>query len=329
MSKKAKIAIIAGVTAGVIIISTIVGVLIWAFTGGGPSGAVDLSNLSVYTDNKLKLGTEGMLGKKQIVLDSAFPGGSEFVIEGDIAEIKDAEVGYGEDIKTIKVAELKNGINDGKFVIKYKDANGKKAECEVEVIKDAYNIYDEIDLDELRDNGTGNTFIFQDNVVVTEEVGFTLNDTTIWGNGFELDANSIACEGNGTFEVAAGKTGNIYELHIYGKKLTEEEKQADGGVSLDMFEGYGTILGAYGNSKDDSNRPKLNVKGCIIENAHKIAYLRGCDAYFEGNIFRNASDAIIAVETNTCKGAVVNMKNNVLANSVVAGVLFCGWTDVQ
>ena len=48
----------------------------------------------------------------------------------------------------------------------------------------------------------------------------------------------------------------------------------------------------------------------------------------EGCIVRNASDSTISIETNANGGSKIVMKNNVIANSLTAGIVLWGYTSV-
>ena len=153
----------------------------------------------------------------------------------------------------------------------------------------------------------------------------TLN---LYGNLLTIDASPIT-EGNERGSKDSGRTlfsieyeqaeMNLTDLHIIGEQADVGE---DGSINLVQFEGNGTFFVAYGS---DDVTPVINLTHCLAENAQKCAYVRSAELNITGCIMRNGADALVAAETGNTKGAVVNVENSVFANSVVAGIILCGW----
>ena len=157
----------------------------------------------------------------------------------------------------------------------------------------------------------------------------TLN---LYGNLLPIDASPIT-EGNEKGSKDSGSTlfsieyeqaeMNLTDLHIIGEQADVGE---DGSINLVQFEGNGTFFVAYGS---DDVTPVINLTHCLAENAQKCAYVRSAELNITGCIMRNGADALVAAETGNTKGAVVNVENSVFANSVVAGIILCGWTKIS
>ena len=153
----------------------------------------------------------------------------------------------------------------------------------------------------------------------------TLN---LYGNLLPIDASPIT-EGDENGSKDSGNTlfsieyeqaeMNLTDLHIIGEQADVGE---DSSINLVQFEGNGTFFVAYGS---DDVTPVINLTHCLAENAQKCAYVRSAELNITGCIMRNGADALVAAEFGNTKGAVVNVENSVFANSVVAGIILCGW----
>ena len=153
----------------------------------------------------------------------------------------------------------------------------------------------------------------------------TLN---LYGNLLTIDASPITegdekgspNSGNTLFSIEYEQAEmNLTDLHIIGEQAVVGE---DGSINLVQFEGNGTFFLAYGS---DDVTPVINLTHCLAENAQKCAYVRSAELNITGCILRNGADALVAAEFGNTKGAVVNVENSVFANSVVAGIILCGW----
>lgn len=132
-----------------------------------------------------------------------------------------------------------------------------------------------------------------------------------------------------------GKQVVFQDLHITGNDMSNktggdldglsEEKIKERGVKL--FSGYGALLYVCGNDDAKSN---AIVKHCVFENAGKVVHIQNSNVDFEGNIVCNASDTAVSIATVINSASTINMKNNVIANSLTGGILFyCDNQDVK
>ena len=151
-----------------------------------------------------------------------------------------------------------------------------------------------------------------------------IKDSTIYGNAYEIVVNSIVKgnvdnRGENGFVVRGNSKAVFIDAHISGYKYKEGEA-----VILENCEGYGQLIDATNN--DNNSRPSVTLNHCVLENSQKMVYVKGADLVVEGTIMRNGADALLAAETGSVKGANVTVKNSVFANSVVCGIILCGWT---
>lgn len=151
---------------------------------------------------------------------------------------------------------------------------------------------------------------------------------SIYGNGHTFDAYEIAkCienkkgkEGATVLECSKAQGIVLQDFKITGRVLDESETSLD----LTTLERYGVLICFDGNRKF---RPSGTIKNVIAENSHKVTFFNACDVTVEGCIIRNASDSTVSIETNNEGGTNMVFKNNVIANSLTAGIVLWGWTD--
>lgn len=154
-------------------------------------------------------------------------------------------------------------------------------------------------------------------------------DTTFYGNAKVVNVNSIVNgtadkknRGNNGFTVHDDSVGVFQDMIIRGYEV-----EAGQSIALETGEGYGQLIDA--TNADSSKRPSLTIKHCILENGQKMVYVKGADCSIEGTVMRNGADALLAIETGTVKGSNVTVKNCSFANSVVCGIILCGWTPIE
>ncbi len=147
----------------------------------------------------------------------------------------------------------------------------------------------------------------------------------IYGNGHVIDASGIVSKinkdgGDSALDCSKAKNIVLQDFKITGKILEK-------GTSLDLqtFNSYGCLIVVYGSP---SFKPSVTMKNIIAENSHKVIFLNACEVTMEGCIVRNASDSTISIETNANGGSKIVMKNNVIANSLTAGIVLWGYTSV-
>ena len=173
-------------------------------------------------------------------------------------------------------------------------------------------------------NAGKNVALYRD---ITAPVGadtVAITNSVIYGNAKEIVVNNIVKgdidnRGKNAFDVSGNGKAYFYDTIISGYK-SEESEISD----LTQFDGYGQLINVFNN--DNNLRPDVLVKHCILQNGQKMMYVKGANVVVEGSVFRNGSDALLAIETGSVKGANVTVKNSVFANSVICGIILCGWT---
>lgn len=265
---------------------------------------VESEELVMMMEDNYYFGTEG-----EVDLATAIPGSNYATTDSNVT-IKDGKL-------TVKSA--------GDFTLTYTDSENKAVTLKAHAVE-GVNTTDWATLVTAVDA--------QKNVVLQGNVkapaGSTtvyVKNTTFYGNAKYIDLEEIikgtaSNPGNNGFFVINDSKATFMDLYIYGKVYGEDEQ-----IILENCEGYGAFVYTY--SEKDETRPEVNIKHCIFENGHKHVYARGADLTVEGTVMRNGADALLAIETSSIKGAVVNVKNSVFANSVVCGIILCGWNNVR
>lgn len=261
---------------------------------------IDSQAIYVEMEGNFYIGTEG-----SVDLTKAIPDGKDFAVTGD-------NVSLSGNTLTASAA--------GDFDITYtrdgKTVNGKGHAVE------GVNITDWEGL--AAANAANKTAVMQNDITSPDGAQpQSAVDFTLYGNGKKLDVNSVIKgdvknRGNNLFNVEGNGKLNLKDVHIFGKVYAAGES-----VVLENCEGYGAFVNV--TNDDNSKRPVVNIEHCIFENSHKHVYVRGADVNISGTIMRNGSDALLAIETSAVKGAVVNVENSVFAESVVCGIILCGW----
>lgn len=169
--------------------------------------------------------------------------------------------------------------------------------------------------------------VIQNDIVSTGKEPVNVINTTFYGNANVINVNSIVGgtvndRGGNAFTVHDDSVGVFQDVVIRGYEVKAGEN-----FSLETGEGYGQLIDATNN--DSSKRPSLTIKHCVLENGQKMVYVKGADCTVEGTVMRNGADALFAIETGTVKGSNVTVKNCAFANSVVCGIILCGWTPIE
>lgn len=327
LSKGAKIGIIAGATVGVIILILIITLVAILFKPNAPSGPVD-DGAVVFIANEIGVATGA-----ELVLSDSFVGATEFTCDSTKATFEDKTIG-GVVKKVMKVKAASGEFNlTFKAIIGDKDSTIKSITIPVK-INDGTNVNN---ITEFTDAIAAKKTVINvlANFVTESKKGFALHSSIINGNGFTLDATTISAVkyldaagkkvsgGDSTiFDIAEDAVVTVRDFHMIGERIQKVEGKD---FSLDEFEGNGEFFSIYG---DNGKRPNVTIDHCITENNQKHFFINSADVTIKNSLLRNGADAIIAVETNAKTGAVLNVENNIISNSVVAGILFCGWTDV-
>ena len=171
--------------------------------------------------------------------------------------------------------------------------------------------------------------VIQNDLVSEGKESVNVINTTFDGNAKVVNVNSIVKgtvdkdnRGQHGFLVHDDSVGVFQDMIIRGYEV-----EAGASITLETGEGYGQLIDATNN--DSSKRPSLTIKHCVLENGQKMVYVKGADCTVEGTVMRNGADALFAIETGSVKGSVVTVKNCAFANSVVCGIILCGWTPIE
>lgn len=272
---------------------------------------VECEELTMLMEGNYYVGTEGTVD-----LSVALPG-SEYELTATNATLN-------ETILTVNAT--------GDFTLKYKpedpEAENIKEDGTVTLKIHAVNGVNVTDWAGLTEAvKASKNVVFQDNITSEGKTSCNVLNSIFYGNAKYVNVNSIVKgnvdnRGNHGFTVRDNNEAVFQDLFIYGRMYGEDEA-----VVLENCEGYGQLIDATSN--DNSKRPKLTVKHCILENSQKMVYLKGADCTIEGTVMRNGADALLAAETGAVDGATLTVKNSVFANSVVCGIILCGWTQVK
>ena len=259
-------------------------------------------DVELYTNNTLYLCKDGTAD-----LSDVLPG-SGYVAYGNMATITGSLITL-------------SGV--GRFTLRY-TPSGSTGTTDVTV--NVINGQNAGDWSELVSaiNAGKNVALYRD---ITAPVGadtVAITNSVIYGNAKEIVVNNIVKgdidnRGKNAFDVSGNGKAYFYDTIISGYK-SEESEISD----LTQFDGYGQLINVFNN--DNNLRPDVLVKHCILQNGQKMMYVKGANVVVEGSVFRNGSDALLAIETGSVKGANVTVKNSVFANSVICGIILCGWT---
>lgn len=272
---------------------------------------VECEELTMLMEGNYYVGTEGTVD-----LSVALPG-SEYELTATNATLE-------ETILTVNAT--------GNFTLKYKpedpEAENIKEDGTVTLKMHAVNGVNVTDWAGLTEAvKASKNVVFQDNITSEGKTSCNVLNSIFYGNAKYVNVNSIVKgnvdnRGKHGFTVRDNNEAVFQDLFIYGRMYGEDEQ-----VVLENCEGYGQLIDATNN--DNSKRPKLTVKHCILENSQKMVYIKGADCTIEGTVMRNGADALLAAETGEVDGANLTVKNSVFANSVVCGIILCGWTQVK
>lgn len=159
--------------------------------------------------------------------------------------------------------------------------------------------------------------------------GFNLRND-FYGNGHfvnleELVKSPKKKERGYGFMTVRGKDIVIRDLKVSGKVFEKKAKNDQVGLtSLEYTGGFFTV-----EAVSEEEKSSVDFINCVFENGQKMIYITSSDVRVEGCVFRNSCDNGLCIETVSHKqgGANVTVKNSVMVNEVVAGILSCGWND--
>ncbi len=300
------------------VIGTSVGIFFGVMMGkqGDPT-PVDAAEMVVDMDTIYYVGTVN-----DIDLSVAFPGqkigaldGDSATLEGNILKINgtaDFTIKIGDITKEVKVVD--KGVNVTTFDALHTAVNVDKVPVVVQVPKMATTYKEKKGEDGKMERNT--TLYLNANA---------------YGNGVHIDAHATAKSssdgefswgnsGEAVFEVNTDDEITIRDFKLTGKDYLETD-------DLYTYTNYGSMLNIRGLDLDlDSTivSPKANVNVIhnVFEKSHKVVHVINANVYFEGNIIRDASDTAVSIGAFPNQGSVINMKNNVVANSLTGGILF-------
>ena len=295
-----------------ILVVAVIGTMCFAAVACGDEQTVVESNeLTMLMENNYYVGTEGTVD-----LSKALPG-SGYTVTGSNAALSGSTL-------TVK--------GTGEFTLKYspsdKEAEGVASDGTVTLTMHAVegvNVTDWAGLTAAV--AASKDVVVQSDIASEGKTAVEVIDSTIYGNAKELNVNSIISgtvknRGGNAFNVSNGNKAVFRDIHFTGYKYAEGQS-----VVLETCEGYGQIIN--GISTENDKRTQITIKHCILENSQKMVYLKGAvDCTVEGTIMRNGADALLAAETCNYDGVDLTVKNSVFANSVVCGIILCGWTEV-
>lgn len=271
---------------------------------------VDSLPLDMNMDCNYYVGTEG-----SVDLSTALPG-SDYAITATNATLSGTTLtasAEGDFTLTYKPEDKEaEGIKDGVVTLNMHAVNGVN-------VTDWAGLVSAV-------NASKNVVIQKD-LVSEGKDHVEVIDTTFYGNAKNVLVNSIVGgtvkeRGGNAFNVENGAKAVFKDIYFYGYQYKEGEE-----VVLETCEGYGQIIN--GLSTDNANRTQITISHCIFENSQKMVYLKGAvDCVVEGTVMRNGADALLAAETCQYDGVNLTVKNSVFANSVVCGIILCGWTEV-
>ena len=267
----------------------------------------------------------GNTSNNAIDLSKVFPGGSNFKIgNASLARIS------GDTLTT---------CSEGETVLYYDNAEGAALNVVMHVMDGYTNVdtWDELYNAVMIEGEVANVCVQSDlTAVANKAFAFVPNDSpdyagyapspdtlNLYGNMFTWDTSAITKAGTHLFRIDwCEKTINVTDVYMKGAEPVLDD---NGNMDLTQFEGGGAFFSATGSN---DVTPVFNITHCITENTQKHISVRSAEVNLKGSIVRNGADALVAAETYSgSKGAVVNVENSVLANSVVCGIILwstCG-----
>lgn len=180
------------------------------------------------------------------------------------------------------------------------------------------------------------------NVVMQGDIRFAENGNnmalraSIYGNGYTMYLRELikpilkksgAIKSFGPTAFSIESNSNITnKIELNGIKMNGKEFEPNVTVGLESMEGQGAFVSMSGT---DTFTPEVSAYNCVFENGHKMFFFDSSILNVEACIFKNASDNVLCLETRNTKGAVLNIENSTIVNSLDAAILFCGWTKTD
>lgn len=280
---------------------------------------LDATNLEVKMYDEYYLGTQSYNRTNRPVrtfdLSTAreFSGATSFKIKGttDVAKISS-----GTSISIAKAGEFDLDVTTGdKVVTKHvyvkEGINASNYEHMAKAIKD------------------GNSVVLHQEITFpNKESALTLKSNTgIYGNGNVLATELLSSPvdkkvGGNTVLVARGENVIMQDFKIIGMDLRAMKPEEINAFDIEGLERYGALIDYTGSKTELVSG---TIKNVVAENGHKVICISGATVTMEGCIVKNAADSLISIGASDNGGTKLTMKNNVLMNAVVAGIVMYGW----
>lgn len=324
MPKKKKIIVItAAATLGAILLGFFIWLMVFLF-GPGATQALSTTPLSVdMADLPYYVGTEGTYDPSKVYTDGKVENGKLTYKQDGKTMTKDVVTIDGA-VNVSTFEELAYNINAGnKVVIQNANLKAPKLEGVLE---------DNVPTMTVKNDVYGNGATINVNEIVATRVKGVSNSNkklSALTNGLDYKKGTYGT-GYSVFTIVPTENGKqvvFQDVHVTGNDMSTaedgnlagltEEQITERGVKL--FSGYGALLFACGNDEAKTN---ALVKHCVFENAGKVVHINNANIDIEGCIVRNAADTAVSIATEANKASTINMKNNVIVNSLTGGILF-------
>ncbi|MEG1394429.1 MAG: hypothetical protein RSD04_01630, partial [Clostridia bacterium] len=190
----------------------------------------------------------------------------------------------------------------------------------VTVVADGYNVSTYDDFRAKVDAGQV-AVVQATEFAMTAEKGTINVKNSIYGNGVNIDGTAVAkasgdkgwkTAGSNVMSVNVTKQLTIRDVHAFGIKTDPE-------LTIKQFNNVGSALAISGD--ENGGKSNVDVIHCVLENGHKVFHINNSNVNMTGCIVRNASDTTVSIGTFDNKKSTVNMTDNVIANSLTAGVV--------
>ncbi len=150
--------------------------------------------------------------------------------------------------------------------------------------------------------------------------------SALYGNNHTLDATNFNYykDTQSCFNIVlyvATENVLIQDLHVTGSNIEDGTE-----LALDKeLQKKGMLIAVY--SENEETPASVTIKHCLLENANRCVYVSAGAANIEDSIIRNAGDACISSETRNILKSELNLKNNLIGEAKVSGILFWGYTS--
>lgn len=305
--------VVALLVAGIVIASVM---FLPGLLGKGPAQSVSFAGVSVDMDGVRYIGNEAIVSN---TYKSKFDAKTTLGLEADdTVAINGSASGA-----TLMGNDVMVSSTTGSITLDMTTAEGKVTQTFT--ILEAVNVSTRNDL--VAALASGKNVVLQSDIKLNAEDYLTVT-SNIYGNGFMIDGTDVVPAGDKDnqkyyrpiLNYTPGQKCTLQDLHIVGLKVEEGQE-----LQLDIE------LSKHGIPVVCSSGAEVDIIHCVIENSHRGVYIEsGCNVLIQGCIIRNQVDANISLETADREDSPTNitLRNNVLANAGVSGVLIWGYTAV-